>query len=178
MPGRVERKVAFVTGAARGQGRRHAVRLAEEGADIIAVDLCGQIDTVPYPMATPEDLAQTVAEVSATGRRIVAAQADVRDATALRAAVDRGVDELSRLDIVCANAGIFSFATGELDEAAWQDSIDVNLTGVWHTARAAVPHLIAGGRGGSMILTSSTAGVMAARNVPTTWPPSMASSDS
>jgi (+)-trans-carveol dehydrogenase len=159
MAGRVEGKVAFVTGAARGQGRSHALRLAEEGADIIAVDLCGQVGSVPYPMSTPEDLDQTVKAVEALDRRIVAARADVRDAEELTAALDRGVAELGRLDIVCANAGIFSFSTQALDEQTWRDMIDVNLTGVWHTTSAAVPHLVEGGRGGSMILTSSTAGL-------------------
>ncbi|MGY1706587.1 mycofactocin-coupled SDR family oxidoreductase [Geodermatophilus sp. SYSU D00697] len=158
--GRVEGKVAFVTGAARGQGRSHAIRLAEEGADIIAVDLCAQIDTVPYGMATPDDLAETVAAVEALDRRIVATRADVRDYSALKSAVDRGVAELGRLDIVCANAGIFSFTTGELDEPMWRDMIDVNLTGVWHTTKACVPHMVEGGRGGSIVLTSSTAGLM------------------
>ena len=104
--GRVEGKVAFVTGAARGQGRSHAVRLAEEGADIIAVDICEQIDTVPYPLGTAEELAQTVKEVEALDRRIVSAQVDVRDAAAVKRVVDEGVAELGRLDIVCANAGI------------------------------------------------------------------------
>ncbi len=157
MSGRVEGKVAFITGAARGQGRSHAIRLAEEGADIIAVDLCEQVESVPYPMSTPEDLAQTVKEVEALDRRIVATQADVRDAGALKQALDAGVAELGRLDIVCANAGIFSFSTDELDDQMWRDMIDVNLTGVWHTTKAAVPHLIEGGHGGSMVLTSSTA---------------------
>ena len=108
MAGRVAGKVAFITGAARGQGRSHAIRLAQEGADIIAVDLCRQVDSVPYPMATPEDLAQTVKEVEALDRRIVASQADVRDYGALQAALDAGVAELGRLDIVSANAGISS----------------------------------------------------------------------
>jgi SDR family mycofactocin-dependent oxidoreductase len=156
----VEGKVAFITGAARGQGRSHAIRLAEEGADIIAVDICQQLDTVPYAMATPDDLAETVKRVEALDRRIVATQADVRDYGALKGALDAGVAELGRLDIVCANAGIFSFSTEELDERMWKDMIDVNLTGVWHTTRAAVPHLVEGGRGGSIILTSSTAGLM------------------
>ncbi len=160
MPGRVEGKVAFITGAARGQGRSHAIRLAEEGADIIAVDICQQLDTVPYAMATPDDLAETVKRVEALDRRIVATQADVRDYGALKGALDAGVAELGRLDIVCANAGIFSFTTEELYERMWKDMIDVNLTGVWHTTRAAVPHLVEGGRGGSIILTSSTAGLM------------------
>ncbi|HEU0103698.1 MAG TPA: mycofactocin-coupled SDR family oxidoreductase [Mycobacteriales bacterium] len=158
MAGRVEGKVAFITGAARGQGRSHALRLAEEGADIIAVDLCQQVDSVPYAMATPDDLAQTVKEVEALDRRIVATQADVRDYGALKGALDAGVAELGRLDIVCANAGIFSFTTEELQERMWQDMIDINLTGVWHTTKAAVPHLIEAG-GGSIIMTSSTAGL-------------------
>jgi SDR family mycofactocin-dependent oxidoreductase len=164
--GRVEGKVAFITGAARGQGRSHAIRLAQEGADIIAVDLAGQIDSVPYPMATPGDLAQTVKEVEALDRRIVATEADVRDYGALKAAVDDGVAQLGRLDIVSANAGIFSFGTlDELPEQTWQDMIDVNLTGVWHAAKAAIPHLRAGARGGSIILTSSNAGLLAMPNI-------------
>ena len=161
MTGRVEGKVAFITGAARGQGRSHAIRLAQEGADIIAVDLAGQIDSVPYPMSTPDDLAQTVKEVEALDRRIIATEADVRDYGALKAAVEDGVAQLGRLDIVSANAGIFSFGTlDELSEQAWQDMIDVNLTGVWHSVKAAIPHLRASG-GGSIVLTSSTAGLMA-----------------
>jgi SDR family mycofactocin-dependent oxidoreductase len=164
MAGRVAGKVAFITGAARGQGRSHAVRLAEEGADIIAVDLCGQIGSVPYGMATPADLAETVKEVEALDRRIVASQADVRDYGAVKAALDEGVAQLGRLDIVSANAGIFSFGTmEELEETQWQDMIDVNLTGVWHAAKAAIPHLRAAG-GGSVILTSSTAGLKAIPN--------------
>ena len=162
MPGRLENKVAFITGAARGQGRSHAIRLAQEGADIIAIDLCAQVDSVPYPMATPDDLAETVSQVEALDRRIVASQADVRDLTAVQAAVDAGVAELGRLDIVSANAGIASFgAADELGDEAWRDMIDTNLTGVWHTARAAIPHVKAGGRGGSIVLTSSAAGLMA-----------------
>jgi (+)-trans-carveol dehydrogenase len=156
MAGRVSGHVAFITGAARGQGRSHAVRLAQDGADIIAVDLCDQVGSVGYPLATPEDLAETVRQVEALDRRIVAAEADVRDYAGLKNAVDVGVAQLGRLDIVSANAGILSHGlTAELDETSWQDMIDINLTGVWHTAKAAIPHLIAGGRGGSMILTSS-----------------------
>jgi len=166
MTGRVEGKVAFITGAARGQGRSHAVRLAQEGADIIAVDLCAQVGSVPYPMATPEDLASTVKEVEALDRRIVAAQADVRDYAGLKKALDDGVAQLGRLDIVCSNAGIFSFgAAAELDETTWQDMIDINLTGMWHTCKAAIPHLIAGGRGGSIVITSSDAGLKGFPNV-------------
>ena len=162
--GRVEGKVAFITGAARGQGRSHAIRLAEEGADIIAVDLCAQVGTVPYPMATPDDLAQTVKDVEALDRRIVARQADVRDAAALAAVVEEGVAELGgRLDIVSANAGIASTdaSTTDISEQSWADMIDINLTGVWHTAKAAVPHMVAAGNGGAIVLTSSAAGLMA-----------------
>jgi len=166
MPGRVEGKVAFVTGAARGQGRSHAIRLAEEGADIIAVDIAAQVASVPYDMSTPVDLAETVKEVEALDRRIVATQADVRDFDALKAAVDDGVAQLGRLDIVAANAGIFSFGRAEeLPEQSWQDMIDVNLTGVWHAAKAAIPHLKAGGQGGAIVLTSSTAGLMPFENM-------------
>ena len=148
MTGRVEGKVAFITGAARGQGRSHAVRLAQEGADIIAVDICAQVGSVPYPMATPEDLADTVKEVEALDRRIVATKADVRDYGALKAALDDGVAQLGHLDIVSANAGIFIFGDQAhlVTEGDWQDVIDINLTGVWHTAKAAIPHLTAGGR--------------------------------
>ena len=166
MTGRVEGKVAFITGAARGQGRSHAVRLAQEGADIIAVDLCDQVDSVPYQMATPEDLADTVKQVEVLDRRIVATKADVRDYGALKKALDDGVAQLGRLDIVSANAGIASFGRAEeLPEQTWQDMIDTNLTGVWHAAKAAIPHLRAGGRGGSIILTSSTAGLKGYENM-------------
>jgi SDR family mycofactocin-dependent oxidoreductase len=165
MAGRVAGKVAFITGAARGQGRSHAIRLAQEGADIIAVDLAGQIGSVPYAMSTPDDLAETVKEVEALDRRIVATQADVRDYGALKAALDDGVAQLGHLDIVSANAGIFSFGTlEELSETAWRDMIDVNLTGVWHAAKAAIPHLRAA-RGGSIILTSSGLGLEGMPNV-------------
>jgi (+)-trans-carveol dehydrogenase len=164
--GRVEGKVAFITGAARGQGRSHAIRLAQEGADIIAIDLCAQVASVPYPMSTPDDLAQTVREVEALDRRIVATQADVRDYGAVKLALDAGVAELGRLDIVAANAGISSVGRAEeLPEQTWQDMIDINLTGVWHAAKAAIPHLKAGGRGGSIIITSSAAGLMAMQNI-------------
>jgi SDR family mycofactocin-dependent oxidoreductase len=158
--GRVQGKVAFITGAARGQGRSHAVRLAQEGADIIAVDLCGPVRGVPYRPATTEDLDQTVKEVEAAGRRIVASVVDVRDADALTHAVDAGVAELGRLDIVIANAGIcVTGAWDQITPQVWQDTIDVNLTGSWNTIRAGVPHVIEGGRGGSVILISSAAGL-------------------
>jgi SDR family mycofactocin-dependent oxidoreductase len=159
MAGRVAGKVAFITGAGRGQGRSHAIRLAEEGADIIAVDICRDYDTVPYAMATEGDLAQTVKAVEALDRRIVATQADVRDAAALRAAVDDGVAQLGRLDIVSANAGICTVQSwDEVTPAVWQDTLETNLTGVWNTMVVSVPHLIAAG-GGSIICTSSTAGI-------------------
>ena len=159
MAGRVAGKVAFITGAARGQGRSHAIRLAEEGADIIAVDICRDYGTVPYAMATEADLAETVKAVEALDRRIVATQADVRDAAALKAAVDDGVAQLGRLDIVSANAGICTVQSwDEVTTAVWQDTLDTNLTGVWNTMVVSVPHLIAAG-GGSIICTSSTAGI-------------------
>jgi (+)-trans-carveol dehydrogenase len=158
--GRVEGKVAFITGAGHGQGRSHAMRLAEEGADIIAMDLCAPVETVPYRMSTPEDLAETVQMVEKLGRRIVATHTDVRDYDALKQALDDAVAQLGRLDIVAANAGIVSYGpAAELTERSWRDVIDVNLTGVWHTCKAAIPHLIAGGRGGAMIITSSVAGL-------------------
>jgi SDR family mycofactocin-dependent oxidoreductase len=159
MAGRVAGKVAFITGAARGQGRAHAVRLAEEGADIIAIDICRDYDTVGYPLATEADLAETVKAVEALDRRIVASVADVRDAGALKAAVDDGVAQLGRLDIVSANAGICTIQSwDEVTPQAWQDTLDTNLTGVWNTMVVSVPHLIAAG-GGSIICTSSTAGI-------------------
>jgi SDR family mycofactocin-dependent oxidoreductase len=159
MAGRVAGKVAFITGAARGQGRAHAIRLAEEGAEIIAVDICRDYDTVGYPLATEADLAETVKAVEALDRRIVATVADVRDAGALKAAVGDGVAQLGRLDIVSANAGICTIQTwDEVTPQVWQDTLDTNLTGVWNTMVVSVPHLIAAG-GGSIICTSSTAGI-------------------
>jgi (+)-trans-carveol dehydrogenase len=163
--GRVEGKVAFITGAARGQGRSHAVRLAEEGADIIAVDFMQDLDSVPYKLATEADFEQTVKQVEAAGRRIVAAQADVRDYEAVKSAVDRGVGELGRLDIVSANAGVLSLGKShELSEQTWRDMIDINLTGVWHTVKAVTQPMIDLGNGGSIIITSSTAGVKGLAN--------------
>ncbi|OLT92842.1 mycofactocin-coupled SDR family oxidoreductase [Mycobacterium syngnathidarum] len=150
-------KVAFITGAARGQGRAEALRLAADGADIIAIDLCGQIASVPYPLATPDDLASTVKLVEDTGARIVALQADVRDEEALRAALQTGMDQLGRLDIVVANAGIAPMQSGP---DGWRDVVDVNLTGVHHTVEAAIPHLVAQGDGGSIVLISSAAGLI------------------
>jgi SDR family mycofactocin-dependent oxidoreductase len=157
MTGRVEGKVAFITGAARGQGRSHAVRLAQEGADIIAIDVCGPIDNLAYPHSTPEDLAETADLVKNLDRRIVTAQVDVRDFDGLKAAVDNGVDQLGRLDIIVANAGIGTFGNKlhKIREDVWQDMIDVNLSGVWHTVKAGVPHILRGERGGSIVLTGS-----------------------
>ncbi|MDN5920198.1 MAG: mycofactocin-coupled SDR family oxidoreductase [Pseudonocardia sp.] len=160
MSGKLEGKVAFITGAARGQGRSHAVRLAEEGANIIAVDIAKQIDSVPYPMATPQDLAQTAKEVEELDRRIVTRQADVRDFGALKAAVDEGVAELGPVDIIVANAGIAPQSAQEDDHIrAFDDVIAVNLAGVRHTVHAAVQYLIDRGNGGAIVLTSSTQGL-------------------
>jgi (+)-trans-carveol dehydrogenase len=163
MAGRVEGKVAFITGAARGQGRAHAVRLAQEGADIIAIDICKQIDTVQIPLSTPEDLAETADLVKGHDRRIYTAKVDVRDFEALKTAVDAGVEQLGRLDIIVANAGIGNGGAtlDKTSEPDWTDMIDVNLGGVWKTVKAGVPHILAGGRGGSIILTSSVGGLKA-----------------
>ncbi|WP_127125478.1 mycofactocin-coupled SDR family oxidoreductase [Georgenia sp. SYP-B2076] len=168
MAGRLEGKVAFITGGARGQGRSHAVRLAQEGADIITVDICEDIPHIPYAGATQEDLAETVKQVEALDRRIIATRADVRDHAALRAAVDDGVAQLGgRLDIVSANAGISGpmAKAHELDEDDWRQMIDINLTGVWLTCKAAIPHMIAAGNGGSIVITSSLAGLQANENI-------------
>jgi (+)-trans-carveol dehydrogenase len=167
MTGRVEGKVAFITGAARGQGRSHALRLAQEGADIIAIDVCKQLDNVPFAMSTPEDLATTADLIRGEGRRVITAEVDVRDYDGLKAAVDGAVAELGRLDIIVANAGIGNEggALIDLQENLWDDMIDVNLGGVWKSVKAAVPHMIAGERGGSVILTSSVGGLKAYPNI-------------
>ena len=164
MTGRVEGKVAFITGAARGQGRAHAVRLAQEGADIIAVDICKKIDTVDLIAAsTPEDLAETADLVKGHNRRIYTAEVDVRDFEALKAAVDTGVEQMGRLDIIVANAGIGNGGQtlDKTSEVDWTAMIDINLGGVWKSVKAGVPHILAGGRGGSIILTSSVGGLKA-----------------
>ena len=155
--GRVAGKVAFITGAARGQGRAEAVRLASDGASIIAVDICDQIASVPYPLATPDDLAATVKLVEDTGSRIVAQQADVRDLESLQSALQAGLDEFGRLDIVVANAGI---APMEAGADGWRDVIDVNLTGVHHTVEVAKKTMVEQGTGGSIVLISSAAGLI------------------
>lgn len=158
--GKLDGKVAFITGAARGQGRSHAVALAKEGANIIGVDICQQMKNVPYPMATSEDMARTVAEVEALDRRIVTAEADVRDVDAMRAAFEEGFAQLGSVDIVLANAGILSLGSGDADEAvAFREVVDVNLTGVWNTVHVAAPRMIEQGRGGAIVLTSSTQGL-------------------
>ena len=164
--GRMDGKVAFITGAARGQGRSHALRLAEEGAEIIAVDLCQQIDSVPYEMATPDDLAETAKLVEEFDRRIVARQADVRDLRQLQKVVDEGVSEFGHIDVVCANAGIASFAPSlDMDEQVWEDMIDTNLTGVWKTVKAAVKPMVERNKGGAVIITSSVAGLFGFPNL-------------
>lgn len=164
--GRVAGTVALVTGAARGQGRSHAVRLAEEGADVIVVDVCADLPEVPYPLGTRDDLDETVAAVEAAGGRAVARVADVRDGAALRRAVDEGVAALGRLDIVCANAGVNAPGPAhELSEETWACVIDVDLSGTWRTVAASIPHLRAGGRGGSVVLTSSAAGLKGYANI-------------
>jgi (+)-trans-carveol dehydrogenase len=161
--GRVEGKVAFVTGAARGQGRSHAVKLAREGADIIAIDVCRPIENTTAPAATPDDLAETADLIKSLDRRVVTAEVDVRDYDALKSAVDGGVEQFGRLDIVVANAGIGTPGAmlEEMDEPRWEQMMDVNLTGVWKSVKAAVPHIKAGERGGSVILTSSVGGLKA-----------------
>ena len=167
MAGRVEGKVAFISGAARGQGRSHAVRLAQEGADIIAIDICKPIreSAAPtaIPAATPDDLAETADLVKAQDRRIFTAEVDVRDYQALTSAVAAGVEQLGRLDIIVANAGIGNGGEtlDKTSEQDWNEMIDVNLSGVWKTVKAAVPHVLAGGRGGSIVLTSSVGGLKA-----------------
>ncbi|MBB5158651.1 mycofactocin-coupled SDR family oxidoreductase [Saccharopolyspora phatthalungensis] len=164
--GKLAGKVAFITGAARGQGRSHAVRLAREGADIIAIDTTAKVETVPYALSSAEDLSETVRLVEALDRRIVARDADVRDSVALAKAVNDGIAAFGRLDIVLANAGISSPApTLEMSDETWQDMIDINLTGVWKTLKASVPHIIDGGRGGAVVITSSIAAIHANQNI-------------
>lgn len=159
--GKLDGKVAFVTGAARGQGRSHALRLAEEGADIIAIDIADQIGTVPYPMATPDDLAETARQVEALDRRILTQIADVRDLEAVKVSVAAGIAAIGPIDIVVANAGIASVYNGEPydEEQAFLDLIAVNLTGVWHTLHSTVAGMVERGEGGSIVITSSTQGL-------------------
>lgn len=167
--GRLDGKVAFITGAARGQGRSHAVRLAQEGADILALDLCAAVPSVErlYPGASPDDMAETIDIVKQFGGRIVSATADVRDYEAVAEVVANGIADLGPIDIVSANAGIFIFGdpTHEVTEGDWRDVLDINLTGVWHTCKAVVPGMIEAGNGGSIVITSSTAGIKGTPNV-------------
>jgi SDR family mycofactocin-dependent oxidoreductase len=157
--GKLDGKVAFITGAARGQGRSHAIKLAQEGADIIGIDLCGEVRSVAYPMPTLADLEQTKKEVEQLGRRMFARQADVRDVAGLQKAFDEGVAELGPVDVVVANAGIGAGGKAS-DEEQWEDVVAVNLTGVWNTGRVAIPSMLERNQGGSIILTSSTGGLI------------------
>ena len=163
MAGQLAGRVAFVTGAARGQGRAHAVRLAAEGADLILIDICGPVDpSVPYAAATPEDLAQTVAEAESLGSKVLHRQVDVRDDAAVSQVVNDGVEQFGRLDIVVANAGVLNWGRlWEISAQQWQETIDTNLTGLFNTIKACVPAMIEAGNGGSIINISSAAGIKA-----------------
>lgn len=175
--GRLEGKVALITGAARGQGRSHAIRMAEEGADIVALDACDQLSTVPYAMSTMQDLQETARLVEQLDRRVVLAQADVRDSAQLERAVEAGLDAFGYIDVVCANAGIFTmgntaggaadrcYPVHEIAEDSWDETIDVNLTGQYRTVKAVIPQMIERNRGGSIIFTSSTAGLKGQPNM-------------
>src|SRR5246127_5589811 len=160
MSGSLSGKVALITGAARGQGRAHAVRLSAEGADIIALDIAGPLpSSVPYDSPSPDDLAETARLVSANGRKVIAQAVDVRDIDALRAAVDNAVGELGRLDVIVANAGICSPAPwDQITPQAFRDTIDTNVIGTWNTVMAGAQHMIDGGRGGGIILVGSGGG--------------------
>lgn len=163
MSGSLHGRVALVTGAARGQGRSHAVRLAREGADIIAVDICAPVSgSITYPAATTEDLAETVRAVEAEGRKVLGREIDIRDDAALRQLVADAVEQFGRLDILVANAGVLSWGrVWELTDDQWDTVIGVNLTGTWRTIRAAVPAMIEAGNGGSIVVVSSSAGLKA-----------------
>ncbi|HSA51864.1 MAG TPA: mycofactocin-coupled SDR family oxidoreductase [Yinghuangia sp.] len=158
--GKLDGKVAFVTGAARGQGRSHAIRLAQEGADIIAVDICAQLGSVAYPMGTQEELDETVKAVEGLGRRIVARKADVRELAELRQAFEEGTGELGPVDIVVANAGIGAGGAEVSEDQEWDEVVSVNLKGVWNTGRVAIPSMLERNQGGSIVLTSSTGGMI------------------
>ena len=164
--GTLDGKVAFITGAGRGQGHSHALRLAQEGADIIALDICANaVETVPYGLSTRADLDETVSRVEAMGRRVIAGEADVRDLRQVQKVVDTGLGEFGRIDVVCANAGIGSWSVSwEMSEQLWKDMIDINLTGVFNTVRSALPSMVERGEGGSVVLTSSTAGLIGYQN--------------
>ena len=159
----LEGRVAFVTGAARGQGRAYAVRLAQEGADVIISDICASVSqTIPYPGATPDDLAKTVRLVEAEGRKVLARQVDIRDDAAVRTLVADGIEQFGRLDVLVANAGVLSWGRlWELTDEQWNSVIDVNLTGTWRTLRAVIPAMIESGNGGSIVIVSSAGGIKA-----------------
>lgn len=159
--GNLEGRVAFITGAARGMGRAHAIKLASEGADVIALDICAEFASTDYPGSTADELAETARLVERQGRRILARQADIRDAAAVDAVVAEGLETFGRLDIVLANAGIIRMTDGGDPRRTFRDIVDVNLIGAWNTVDAAIPALVAGGRGGSIVLTSSTQGLNA-----------------
>lgn len=163
MSGRVEGKVAFITGAARGQGRAHAVRMAREGADVVAIDICAPVsDTITYPMPTSEDLAETARLVEAEGRKVLAREIDIRDLAAQQQVVADAIDQFGRLDVLVANAGVLSWGRlFEMDADQWDSVIGVNLSGTWRTIRAVVPAMIEAGNGGSIIIVSSSAGLKA-----------------
>lgn len=159
----LEGKVAFVTGAARGQGRAHAIRFAREGADVVAIDICGPVsDTITYPMPTSDDLAETARLVEAEGRKVLAREVDIRDLAAQKQVVADAVEQFGRLDILVANAGVLSWGRlFEMDEDQWDSVVNVNLSGTWRTIRAVVPAMIEAGNGGSIIIVSSSAGLKA-----------------
>ncbi|BBG03514.1 MULTISPECIES: mycofactocin-coupled SDR family oxidoreductase [Pseudonocardia] len=166
MTGRLAGRVVVVTGAARGQGRSHAERFAEEGADLVLLDHCAQVDSVPYPLATPADLAETAALAGKHGHGVLAVEADVRDLAALESVRDTALERFGRIDVVLANAGVGSFGPAlELTEQQWDDVVDIDLTGVWKTVRAFVPPMVTRGDGGSVVLTSSVAGLVAFLNL-------------
>ncbi|UDY34627.1 mycofactocin-coupled SDR family oxidoreductase [Dermatobacter hominis] len=157
---RFEGKVVFVTGVARGQGRNHAIRFAQEGARIIGVDLCHDVEHAPYPLATPEDLAETVRRVESAGGAMHAEQADVRDLPALKAAVRAGIERFGRLDVILANAGTYApLPVQFVSDEAWNETVDINLTGVFHAVKAGVRQLVEQNEGGAIVMTSSTAGI-------------------
>jgi SDR family mycofactocin-dependent oxidoreductase len=161
--GALQGRVAFITGAARGQGRAHAIRLAREGADIIALDICAPVSgSITYAAATPEELAETVRAVEAEGRKILAREVDIRDDAALRQLVSDGVEQFGRLDIVVANAGVLGWGrVWELTDEQWDAVIGVNLSGTWRSLRAVIPAMIEAGNGGSIVVVSSSAGLKA-----------------
>src|SRR6201989_323396 len=161
--GSLEGQVAFVTGAARGQARAHAIRRAAEGANIIAIDLCGPVsETITYPSASPDELDETARAVKATGRDVLTRELDIRDLAALQQVVADGVEQFGRLDIIVANAGVLSWGRmHEMSEEQWDTVIEINLNGTWRTIRAAVPAMIEAGNGGSIIIVSSSAGLKA-----------------